>query len=213
MHHVKPLLITDCTIGGIDLVFVLDESSSIGARGFQLIRQFAEEVSRSLDIGRRRSRVGVILFGSSARVHFPVNQHIDDATLLPALNPGLPYKEGTTDTATALDLLHTAGKPGGTLELRSRFEHIAIVVTDGKSNDQKATVSAANALHMSGIYSRVYAVGISEADATELSMIASNPSRVFFSGDFSSEAISAVGQRIIQQLPCDDYDKLSSLYT
>ena len=192
-------------------MFVLDESSSIGARGFQLIRQFSEEISRSLDIGPHRSRVGVILFGSSVRVHFPVVQYTDAATLLPALNPGLPYKDGTTDTATALDLLQTAGQPGGALGLRSQFEHIAIVVTDGKSNDQKATLLAANALHMSDIYSRVYAVGISEADATELSIIASNPSSVFFSGDFNSEAISAVGQRIIQQLPCDDYDKLSSL--
>lgn len=204
--------VVDCTIGGIDLVFVLDESSSIGARGFQLIRQLAEEISRSLDVGPRRSRVGVILFGSSVRVHFPISQHTDAATLLPALNPGLPYKEGTTHTAAALDLLQTAGQPGGELGLRSKFEHIVIVVTDGKSNDQKATLFAANALHMSDIYSRVYAVGISGADATELSIIASNPSSVFFSGEFTSEAILAVGQRIIQQLPCDDYDKLSSLY-
>ena len=40
---------------------------------------------------------------------------------------------------------------------------------------------------MSDIYSRVYAIGISEADATELSIIASNPSSVFFSGEFSND--------------------------
>ena len=36
-------------IGGIDLVFVLDTSGSIGATRFQMIREFAEEISMLLD--------------------------------------------------------------------------------------------------------------------------------------------------------------------
>ena len=44
-------------IGGIDLVFVLDTSGSIGATRFQMIREFAEEISILLDIGIQRSLV------------------------------------------------------------------------------------------------------------------------------------------------------------
>ena len=183
-------------------MFVLDESSSIGASGFQLIREFAEEISRSLDIDLQKCLVGVMLFGDSARVYFPVTQYTDAATLLPALN-SLPYKEGDTDTAAALNLLRAAGQTGGALRLRSRFNHIAIIVTDGESNNEAATFAAADALHMSGIYSQVYAVGISGADATELSVIASDPTLVFFTGDFSSIPTTTLEKSIAEHLPCE----------
>ena len=184
------------------MVFVLDESSSIGANGFQLIREFAEEISRSLDIGLQRSLVGVILFSSSARVYFPVTQHTDAGTLLLALN-SLPYNEGDTDTAAALNLLRTAGRPGGALKLRSRFNHIAVIVTDGKSNNEAATLTAADALHMSGIYDQVYTVGISGADATELNVIASDSSLVFFTGDSNSIPTTRLERSITEHLPCE----------
>ena len=75
-----------------------------------------------LDIGIRRSLAGVILFNSNASVHFPVTQYTTASTLLPAINPGLPYNGGSTNTAAALDLLRTAGQTGGALQLRS--EHL-----------------------------------------------------------------------------------------
>jgi len=92
-------------------VFVLDVSGSIGATRFQMIREFTEQISRLLDIGTQRSLVGVILFSSTASIHFPVTQHTDASTLLPALNPGLPYSGGGTDTNEALDLLRPPARP------------------------------------------------------------------------------------------------------
>ena len=160
-------------IGGIDLVFVLDTSGSIGATRFQMIREFTEEISMLLDIGIQRSLVGVILFSGSASVHFPVTRHTDESTLFPALNPGLPYSGGGTNTAAALNLLRTAAaQPNGALDLRSGYVPIAIVVTDGQSNDRTATLNAARALHASNIYDQVYAVGVSGADVTELNAVA-----------------------------------------
>ena len=194
------LIQTVCTIGGIDLVFVLDVSGSIQATRFQMIREFTEQISMLLDIGIRRSLVGVILFSSTARVHFPVTQHTAASTLLPALNPGLPYNGGGTGTDIALNLLQTAGQPGGALQLRPGHVHIAIIVTDGISNNPIATISAARALHASNIYNQVFAVGVSGADATELNAIASDPSLVFFTSNFDSSAIAALQQSVTQQL-------------
>ena len=37
------------------------------------------------------------------------------STLLPAINPGLSYSGGGTNTAAALDLLRTAGQTGDEL--------------------------------------------------------------------------------------------------
>ena len=181
-------------------MFVLDVSGSIGATRFQMIREFTEQISRLLDIGTQRSLVGVILFGSTASIHFPVTQHTDASTLLPALNPGLPYSGGGTDTNEALDLLRTAGQNGGALQLRPGFAHIAMVLTDGQSNNRGLTLTAASNLHASGIYDQVYAVGVSGAVADELNAIASDPSFVFFTSNFDNTAITALQQSVTQEL-------------
>ena len=142
---------------GIDLVFAIDESSSIAnitSDGFDLIREFAANISSTLDIGLQGSLVGVILFSSNASIEFNVTRHTDEASLLTAIDK-LPYRGGGTNTAAALDLLRTAGQPGGALNLRNGFTHIAALVIDGVSNDQNATLTAANALHSTNIYDHV----------------------------------------------------------
>ena len=169
---------------------MVDVSSSISESRFQLIREFTEALSMLLNISTQRSLVGVILFSDNAIVHFPITQYINASTLLPALNPGLLYSGGGTNTAAALDLLHTAGQTGGALELRSGYVPVAIVVTDGQSNDEQATLFAASVLHASNIYEQVYAVGVSAADATELYAIASDASLVFFTSNFNSTELT-----------------------
>ena len=195
----------DCGIGqtgGIDLVFVLDESGSIGAVQFNLLRQFAMQISRGLDIGLRRSLVGAILFASSPSLEFGVTQNTNQADLQAAI-ANLPYRSGGTNTAAALDLLRTAGQPGGALNLRDGFIHIAIVVTDGRSASLRLTMEAASALHASNIYNQVYAIGVSGADQRELQAIASDPSLVFFTSSFDSRTIAALQQSVTQMLmPC-----------
>ena len=188
------------------MIFVLDVSGSIRADRFQMIREFAEQISMLLDIGVQRSLVGVILFSNGANIHFPITQHTNASTLLPALNPGLPYIGGGTDTDAALDLLRTAGGDGR-LGLRPGYVHVAIVVTDGRSSDQGATIRAANALHASNIYDQVYAVGVSGADMTELRAIATSPSLVFFTTNFNNAAIRALQLDLTQEL-CNSKGKV-----
>ena len=194
--------------GGIDLVFVLDESRSIGRARFELIREFVANVSLVLDIGLQRSLVGVISFSNGAAIDFSVTQHTDLNSLLLAIEK-IPYRAGFTNTAAALNLLRTAGKPGGALNLRDGFIHVAILITDGESN-RGNTTAAALALHASNIYTEVYAVGVDQADMDELNLIASEPSLVFFDSNFDSAAISSLEQSVTRQLICrDPLSKLS----
>ena len=152
-----------------------------------------------MDIGLQKSLVGVILFSSSPRIEFSVTQHTDEVSLLTAID-NLPYRGGGTNTAAALDLLRTAGQPGGTLNLRNGYTHVAMIITDGRSNNQQATLTAASALHSSNIYDQVYAIGVSGAVATELNAIASDPSLVFFTSTFDSDSVAALEQSVTQQL-------------
>ena len=180
---------------GIDLVFVIDESSSIADitfDGFSLIRDFVANITSTLDIGLQESLVGVILFSTNASIEFSVTQHTNETSLISAIH-NLPYRGGGTNTATALDLLRTAGQPGGALNLRTGYTHIAALVTDGVSSDQQATLTAASALHSSNIYDQVYAIGVGDAinvGEAELSTIASDPSLVFSTSNFDGLLIS-----------------------
>ena len=177
------MLFTDCNNAGIDLVFVLDGSASVGNRRYQLLREFAESVASVLTIGPQDSLVGAIVFSSSAFIQFNLQQHTNATTLLPALNPGLLYPSMATNTAQALLLLLSSAEDG-TMGIRDGRTHIAIVVTDHHKISSD-TRNAANILHAAGIY-QVYAAGFGGANVDELNDIASDPSLVSFTTTFNT---------------------------
>ena len=168
---------------GIDLVFVLDGSSSIGKRRYQLQREFAETVASVLTIGPQDSLVGAIVFSSSAFIQFNLQQLTNATTLLPALNPGLLYRSMENNTAQALRQLLSSTEDG-TMGIRDGRTHIAIVVTDDDRRSSDAR-NAASTLHAAGIY-QVYATGFGVGDVDELNDIASDPSLVSFTTTFDT---------------------------
>ena len=192
------IFLPGCQNSGIDLVFVLDGSGSIRANRFQLIREFVEGVSDALTIGPQDSLVGVIVFSGSAFIHFNLQQHPTKATLLPAINPGIPYPTGGTNTAAALRLLLSSAQDGR-LGIRNGRTQIAIVVTDGRSSRPASTRTAATALHAAGIF-QVYAAGLGGAVESELLAIASDPSLVFFTDDFDSDAIMELANNFTRSI-------------
>ena len=182
----------------IDVVFVIDTSRSIGASNFQLIREFIANITTELIQSYPRSAVGVILFADSAHIEFNTQTHTSPNTLLSAIN-NLPYSDGgRTDTDEALTLLLSTAQ-NGTLGLRDNSIKVAIVMTDGQSNNPSATLSAANELHASNIFD-IYAVGVSRADQSELREIASTSEFVFLTDSFDSVALQQLQNRILSQL-------------
>ena len=182
-------------------MFVIDDSGSIkdtNPNGFDIIKEFVVDVSRRLDIDLQKSLVGVILFSNTANVMFGVTRYIDKRNLLTAIY-NLPYRGGTTDTGAALNILRTAGQPGGALNLRNESTHIAVLMTDGVSSCPEDTLIAARALHESNIYDQVYAIGITDyIDPNELKVIASSPSFIFNSPSF--KALAILEETVTQQL-------------
>ena len=151
-------------------MFVLDSSGSIGSTNFQKMRNFVNTVVNDLDIGPTRTQVGVIVFSSSASVSFHLNTYSNRETLTSAVN-SIPYLDSGTQTADALYLLINQGFVGARPKIQG-VPRVAMVVTDGKSNDPALTVTAAEALR-SVPSIMTYAVGIGSADRTELNTIAS----------------------------------------
>ena len=180
-----------------DVVFVIDTSGSIGSTRFQLIREFTANITTKLIRNSPRSAVGVILFGNSPHIEFNLQAYDNLNSLLSAINR-LPYSGGGTDTAEALTLLLSTAR-NGTLGLRSDSSKVAIVITDGRSNSESATISAAAALRASNIFD-VYAVGVDGADVTELEGIASSPEFVYFTNYFNYNGLRQLQDRIIPEL-------------
>ena len=178
----------------VQVVFVIDTSGSIGQSRFQLIIEFLTTFTTDLIQNSQRNTVGVILFGNNAYLEFNLQAHTTLNELLLAIRQ-LPYRGGGTDTAEALTLLLSTAQ-NGTLGLRSDSSKVAIVITDGRSNSQSATLSAAAALHASNIFD-VYAVGVGGAYLPELLAIASSPDFVFSINSFSPQEIQ---DRVLPQL-------------
>ena len=183
-----------------DVVFVIDTSGSIGSSRFQLIKELVANITTEIVYSSPRSAVAVILYASSAYIQFNLQAYTTLSSLLSAINQ-LPYTGGGTDTAEALTLLLSSAQ-SGVLGLRSDSAKIAIVITDGRSNSQSATLHAADVLHASNIFD-IYAVGVDGADMTELEGIASSPEYVFFTSSFSSIGIQQLQNEILQQLICN----------
>ena len=188
-----------CLSGSVqDVVFVIDTSSSIGAGNFQLIRQFTANVSTELFRKFQSTRVGVILFDSTAHIQFDLQAHTSLNSLLSAIDR-LPYTGGGTNTAGALELLLEAAR-NGRLGVRDDSLKTVIVITDGESNDPSETASAARALHASNMFN-IYSVGVGGYDLTELQEIASRPGFVFFTDTFNSDSLQQLSEEL-EQLLC-----------
>ena len=201
MIHNYVYLFSDCSSGVVkDVVFVIDTSSSIGYSRFQLIRELTENITTSIAVDSPETLFGLITFDNYARFEFNITRHTDLSTLLPAINPGLPYYRGySTDIASALNLLLYGSADGSFLQLRNETSKVAIVITDGSSNSFSSLQSAANSLHAANIYD-VYAVGIGNISYYELQLITSDPSFVFYTYSLNDFTAQQLSEDVIDQL-------------
>ena len=183
-----------------DVVFVIDTSGSIGFTRFQLVRELAENITINLKRNSPETLFGLITFDDIARFEFNISKHTDLSTLLPAINPGLPYYRGYyTNTASALSLLLSGSVEGGFLQLRNETSKVAIVITDGYPSSFSSLQSAANSLHAANIFD-VYAVGIGYNSNTELQLIASDPSFVFSTRFLATDSAQQLERNVIEKL-------------
>ena len=194
--------ILDCSRHVVrDVVFVIDTSTKIGLSRFQLVRELTENITINIKVNSPETLFGLITFDYDARFEFNISNHTDLSTLLPAINPGLPYYNTVyfTDTARALRLLHSGGVEGGFLQLRNETSKLAIVIADRYSYDLSSLQSAANSLHAANIFD-VFAVGIGSSSYDELQVIASDSSFVFSTNSLTNLTAQQLEEEVIERL-------------
>ncbi|XP_051954309.1 collagen alpha-1(XII) chain isoform X2 [Xyrauchen texanus] len=195
-----------CPVGAIaDLVFLVDGSWSVGRDNFKFIRSFIGAMAGAFDLGEDKTRVGVVQFSTDTRTEFNLNQHFKRTDLLRAIS-NLPYKGGNTMTGEALDYLlkNMFTEASGS---RKGFPKVAVVITDGKSQDP--VEGYAKKLKNAGV--EIFTLGIKEADEEELKQMSSTPYRTHVYTVPNFDMIKAVEKSLITQVCTSVDDQLNSL--
>ena len=187
-------------IGGLDLVFVIDDSGSIGEGHFNRTKESVENIVSSLRIGPDDTRVAVLLFSHRSLLLFDLDRHDNSDDLIEEIR-SIEYIAGTsTNTEDALELLRN-NILSQTLGLRpsNQSRHVAIVITDGQSEDETATLMQAELLHNETDF-QVFAIGVGDnIDEVELMNIASDTSYVLLLDDFGADELQRFEEEVTVQ--------------
>ena len=125
----------DCPV---DIIFVVDDSGSIGSGNFGTVKSFLRQLVSRLDIDSGNTRVGLVTFSSSVGTVFNLKDHSTIASLQSAIS-SLGYRGGGTNTARALAYVRTTMLTSAAGD-RPNVPNIVAVLTDGKSSNSGATV-------------------------------------------------------------------------
>uniref|UniRef100_A0A8C0FZJ3 Collagen alpha-1(XXI) chain n=1 Tax=Bubo bubo TaxID=30461 RepID=A0A8C0FZJ3_BUBBB len=184
-----------CRTAPADLVFILDGSYSVGPENFEIIKSWLVNITRNFDIGPKFIQVGVVQYSDYPVLEIPLGTHESTENLIREME-SIHYLGGNTRTGRAIQFAfdHLFAKS-------SRFlTKIAVVLTDGKSQDEVKDVAAEARKNKITLF----AIGVgSEIEEDELKAIANRPSStyVFYVEDYI--AISRI-KEVIKQKLCEE---------
>ncbi|XP_036374294.1 collagen alpha-1(VII) chain [Megalops cyprinoides] len=164
-----------------DVVFLVDESWSIGANNFNKLKDFLFRVVTYFPvIGPQGTQFAVVHYSDEPRVEFRLNDFRDRNSVLRALR-GVRYAGGNTKTGRGIGyVLKELFQES--LGMRQDVSHVMVVITDGRAQDD--VVPPSRVAHALGV--SVLAIGVASADIEELRKIASPASytNIFFAPTF-----------------------------
>ncbi|CAL1574935.1 unnamed protein product [Knipowitschia caucasica] len=155
-----------------DIVLLVDGSWSIGRLNFKTIRAFIARAVGVFDIGPDRVQIGLAQYSGDPKTEWHLDAHKTRESLLDAV-ANLPYKGGNTLTGLALNyILQNNFKEN--VGMRPNARKIGVLITDGKSQDDVI----ANSLNLRDQGIELYAIGVKNADESELRSIATDPDEI-----------------------------------
>ncbi|XP_006846696.1 PREDICTED: collagen alpha-5(VI) chain [Chrysochloris asiatica] len=162
------------------LYFLIDGSGSIQPEQFEEIKEFMSQVTEIFNTGSDEIRVGVVQYSNEPRVEFDIGEYSNNVDLKKAIF-NIKQLTGGTQTGKALDYMQQIIKEGRE-HWQPDIPVYLIVLTDGKSSD--SVLEPAARVRAEGII--IHAIGIGEANKTELQGIADDKQRVSYGKNFDS---------------------------
>ncbi|XP_071342022.1 collagen alpha-1(XXI) chain [Trachinotus anak] len=163
-----------CSTAVNDLVYIVDGSWSVGFSDFDTAKQWLINITSQFDISSHYTQVAVIQYSDTPRLEISLGRHQGGAELIQAIR-SITYLGGNTQTGRAIRFAvdHVFPSSRRVSQVKNR---IAVVVTDGKSQDD--VVDASMEARAQGI--TVFAVGVgNEITNSELVSIANKPSSTY----------------------------------
>ncbi|XP_051265442.1 matrilin-3a isoform X2 [Dicentrarchus labrax] len=163
---------SQCRSRPLDLVFIIDSSRSVRPGEFEKVKIFLADMVDTLDVGTDATRVAVVNYASTVKIEFLLKDHFNKPDLKKAITRIEPLAAGTmTGLAIKTAVNEAFTEQSGSRPRSRKISKVAIIVTDGRPQDQVEEVSAA--ARASGI--EIYAVGVDRADMRSLQQMASIP--------------------------------------
>nr|XP_038036776.1 von Willebrand factor A domain-containing protein 2 isoform X2 [Anas platyrhynchos] len=153
----------------VDILFLLDGSSSVGSSGFNNSKHFAGKLCDALDIDPDRVHVGLIQFTSTPCIEFPLDSYQNKQEVEERIQ-STRFRDGEKNIKQALECILCKGFPGGR---NSTVPEILFIISNGKSS--KSTTTLATQLKKRGI--TIFTVEIKSRRLKRLRMLASEPTK------------------------------------
>uniref|UniRef100_A0AC34FV04 VWFA domain-containing protein n=1 Tax=Panagrolaimus sp. ES5 TaxID=591445 RepID=A0AC34FV04_9BILA len=158
-----------CKPPGLDLIFIIDDSGSIGADVFQNVRNFMTTIISALQTGQS-NRVGIVRFDDSAFLDLALTYNLDYASQVAA---SIPYNGEGTNISSGLSLTYQQFLQFG----RTDIPMIALLITDGEDSEESVVVQANN-LKNFGV--NLFTVGVGSAATSDLLLWSSIPHCMYY---------------------------------
>ncbi|XP_077469285.1 uncharacterized protein col21a1 isoform X1 [Stigmatopora argus] len=190
-----------CRTAPGDLVFIVDGSWSVEDVNFEIVKKWLGNITKKFNIGQKFTQIGVVQYNDDPILEIPLGKYSTNKDLTKAIE-SIEYMGGNTRTGTAIEFateklfgLSERGPIG--------VSRIAVVVTDGKSQDEVA--KAAEAARKKGVI--LFAIGVgSETEEAQLGAIANKPfsTYVFSVDDYKgiSRIIQVIRQKLCEETVC-----------
>uniref|UniRef100_A0A665WAR5 Matrilin 3a n=1 Tax=Echeneis naucrates TaxID=173247 RepID=A0A665WAR5_ECHNA len=163
---------SQCRSRPLDLVFIIDSSRSVRPGEFEKVKIFLADMVDTLDVGSEATRVAVVNYASTVKIEFFLKDHFNKPDMKKAISRIEPLAAGTmTGLAIKTAVNEAFTEQSGARPRSRKISKVAIIVTDGRPQDQVEEVSAT--ARAAGI--EIYAVGVDRADMRSLKLMASIP--------------------------------------
>lgn len=176
------LILSDCKrIKELDVVFVLDHSSSIQPRDQESMINLTMHLVKKSDVGPNRVQFGALRYSNEPDIIFYLNSN--RSAIMEHLR-SLSAKGGDTYTAKALERANILFTEEHGSRIKQNVKQMLIIITDGRSHDHIHLSDKASKLRAKGII--IYAVGVGEANQEELETMAGNKHYTIHVSNFDS---------------------------
>ncbi|XP_036999939.2 collagen alpha-6(VI) chain [Artibeus jamaicensis] len=179
-----------------DIYLLIDGSWNIQATDFQEMKTFLSEVVKMFTIAPQNVRVGAVQYADSWDLEFEINKYSNKHDLGKAIE-NIRQMGGGTHTGAALNftlgLLQKAKQQRG-----NRVPCHLVVLTNGVSED--SILEPANRLREELIH--VHAIGVKEANQTQLREITGEEKRVYYVHDF--DALKDIRNQVVQEICAEE---------